>query len=248
MNCIWLEHASSKKSWYEQTLEEDGEETELSPLEAHFSSSFKIGDPNPAQYPSMDIELLTANQTGVDPSSPVVPLITENEDHLREVKALAKEWEINNKDALGRVDLDWTEEDEVAFQEAGNSLTEAGDFMADDDLLGEEAIERVSALPPAHQKLDRPKSKGKRIEPKKDYKKRELNSKAHLGPTDLYGAASKKLLNLHGRVSPKCYTTISIPIKLKHSKSSSNPPTQHVCIASESFGKGESSLPSVPNA
>lgn len=38
----------------------------------------------------------------------LVPFIAGSDDHLREVEALAKEWEINNKDGLGRVDLEWT--------------------------------------------------------------------------------------------------------------------------------------------
>lgn len=255
---------SSKKTWYEQTLEEDGEEAELSPLEVRFSSSIKIGDPEP-ESASLGVQ----DSNDADQSDPPLTIsmastTIDNEDHLLEVEALAKEWESNNNYDMEGVDLDWTEEDEVAYREVANPLTEAEDFMVDDDLLGEEFLEEkkgmptdvtehpLSSLPPAS-KLGRPKLKGKRSEPKKDQKKKDQNSKVHLGPNDLLGAASKKLLHLQGRFSPRLSGSTPVQAKQKQQKNSTNPPSRQVSNptlkdpASPGFvGKGEFNLLPVP--
>lgn len=155
----------------------------------------------------------------------------------------------------------------MAYREVTNSLTEDGDFMDHNDILGDEfrAAEAdnpigetgqpSASLPPATA-MDRPKSKGKRKETKKDHKKKEIISKAHLGPIDLYGAASKKILHLQGRFPPKCTGSLPTQPKSKQTKSATKPPTfqesnpssHDSSVTREIDGKGENSIPPRPDS
>lgn len=159
------------------------------------------------------------------------------------------------------MDLKWTEEDELAYRDAANSMSVADDFMDDDDLLEDDLNELKEPNPlsvngqprsnlPVHISLGRPKVKGRKKDPKKDPKKKDIKSKSNLGPSDLKAAASKKLLLLHRRFSPKGPGAPPMPTKPSRTKHPSNPPTRQVSSPSsqgptslDCVGKGESSSP-----
>lgn len=170
----------SAKSWYEQTLEEEEEEEgELAPLEARFSSLIKINEPCLEPIPMGDQETAIPVEVAPDQKSLRSPSPSVSEENLEEVEAFAKEWENNHSTDWDKVDLEWTEEDALAYRETTNVLTEIEDFMENDDLLGEELNEisagksadelgqNVPILPPIPD-MGRPKPKSR--------KKREIRT------------------------------------------------------------------------
>lgn len=160
---------TEKKSWYELTLEEEEEDSGLSPLEDRFNSSIRIEDLR------ITINSLTTKEKDVSVPLAIDPGLPDV--HLKEVEAYAMEWD-NNNEKIGCVELEWTEDDEVAYREATNLMKENGDFMEDDDLLGEELGEAevndsvgvrgtVSSMPLAGTVSGQTKPKGNKKEPKK---------------------------------------------------------------------------------
>lgn len=235
------------------------------PLEARFSSLIRINDLRSESCPTAEPESHRSDQLGLDPKEAIVPLPNEIEEPFDEVEAFAKEWENNHKAELGKLDLEWTEEDEEAYREAENSLPDNPDLMKDGDLLGDELIEIKESNPggeigqastpfPPDPTLGRPKSKSKKKDSKKDHKKKDPKPRAHFGPNDLTGAASKKIHHLHGRFSPKCNGVLPPPVNLNRSKMTTNPPARQVsnpqskALCSEDIiGKGGSSSPLEPD-
>lgn len=256
--------AINKKTWYELSLEDEEGETELSPLEARFTSSIRIEEPRSITRSLIEKEVLREDSMPQIPEVPASTFAVDPETHLTEVEAYALEWDQNNED-LGKVDLEWTKEYEVAYREAANSMTEIGDFMNDDVLLGEDIgedearktvdkVTPVCPLPTSRPVLGRPKAKGKRKEPKKDsnkkLKKKEFPPKAQVGPSECQGVASRKLLLLHGHFSPKYLGSSPAVGKPRHNISSGTILPQLVSVSplkhvgnTESVGKGDPQPP-----
>lgn len=238
---------NNEKSWYEQTLEEEEDVAELSPLGARFASSIRINEPRMEPPPLAD-KVMRCTET----REPSDFLPNANAALISEVEAYALEWD-SNIEELGKVDLEWTEEDEIAYKESAQSMAEDEIFLGNDDMLGEDLVDEkaretvdeldrtpFSTVPQAKVPLGRSKTKGKKREAKKDTKKKDHSSKAQFGSGDIHGAVSRKFLHLQGRFSakpPGKNPALLKPRQVKNSTSSHS--SQRLNLSSKDLGNQE---------